>query len=149
MSERSRALANRQAILAEPIDRTKETAELERLAEAMLPFLREIGTEARKYRVDYNRRAVIMLIRCLREGYFMRAVERAPDLPYDVKIMASHATTGMAKMGRFATNAIEHPDFQAFVAMAWVMRDKIDQILAFLEVDAQKRSQMELAAAQR
>lgn len=127
----------------DPLVLYNDPAELRALGNAMLPFLREIGTSAKGKRIRYNRRRVTQLLVALRDGYFMRAVEADPNLPYDMKIMAANATTSMAKFGSFVLKGVESTGFDDFVKFVFFAKDRIDRIVAFLEIEAHSVSELE------
>jgi hypothetical protein len=127
----------------DPISMYEDPVEMKRLGEAMLPFLRDIGRDAKGYKVTYDKRKLVQLLGALKGGYFMRAVEKDPELTYDIKMMAANATTSMAKFGSFVLKGVESPAFDDFVKLLWFARDRMDRVVGYLNIHAQKVSELE------
>ena len=121
----------------------EDPEEMRRIGEAMLPFLRDLGEEAKQYQVRYNKRRLIQLLGALKGGYFMRAVENDPQIPYDIKMTAANATTSMAKFSSFVFAGVDSPAFDDVVKLLYFARTRLDRILGYLEVESRKISQIE------
>ena len=121
----------------------EDPEEMRRIGEAMLPFLRDLGQEAQHYAVRYDKRRLIQLLGALKGGYFMRAVEKDPQIPYDIKMTAANATTSMAKFSSFVFAGVDSPAFDDVVKLLYFARTRLDRVLAYLQVEARKVSQVE------